>query len=83
MEPSTVEQRVVGIVIEVLKVRADDVTSETRFAEDLGADSLDLITLVLALEEEFDTSVPDDQYDSLTTVGAVVEAIAAQANKEG
>ena len=41
------------------------------------------MTLVLALEEEFDTSVPDDQYDSLTTVGAVVEAIAAQMNQGG
>jgi acyl carrier protein len=83
LEPSIVEQRVVGVVREVLKVAADEVTSQTRFVEDLGADSLDRITLMLALEDEFGTSVPDDEDSNLTTVGAVVELIIAQANKRG
>lgn len=81
MEPSTVEQRVVRIIGEALKEPPEKLTSETRFLEDLGADSLDLATLVMALEEEFNETIPEDQLPGLTTVGAVVELIAAHATK--
>jgi acyl carrier protein len=81
MESSSIEQRVVRVVSEVLKVTREEVTPQTRFIDDLGADSLDLATLVMALEDEFAIEVPDDQDVNLTTVAAVVEAIAARADK--
>ena len=81
MESSSIEQRVIRVVSEVLKVTPEEVTPQTRFIDDLGADSLDLATLVMALEDEFAIEVPDDQDDNLTTVAAVVDAIAARASK--
>ena len=83
MEPSTVEQRVVRIIGESLREPPEKLTSETRFLEDLGADSLDLATLVMALEEEFNETISEDQLPGLTTVGAVVELIATHATNAG
>lgn len=77
MELTTVEARVVGVVSEVLKVPRQKITTETRFVEDLGADSLDLASMVLALEEEFDATLPDDRRLTLKTVGSVVDLVAA------
>ncbi len=65
---STIEERVTKVVIEQLGVSEDQVTAEASFVDDLGADSLDTVELVMALEEEFDTEIPDDQAESIAKV---------------
>lgn len=66
------EDKVKDIIVEQLGVNADQVTSEASFIEDLGADSLDTVELVMAFEEEFGADIPDEDAEKLTTVGAVV-----------
>ncbi len=83
MEQSTVEQRVLATISEVLKVPPEKLARSTRFKEDLKVDSLDLAMLVMALEEEFNNTIPDGQEARLTTVGAVVEFIALESNRGG
>ncbi|MGI9599416.1 MAG: acyl carrier protein [Acidimicrobiales bacterium] len=61
--------------VEVLSVEADKVTKEARFAEDLDADSLDLVELVMALEEEFDVSVEEEELEGIATVGAAYDLV--------
>ncbi|MEM9561264.1 MAG: acyl carrier protein [Actinomycetota bacterium] len=61
--------------VEVLSVDADKVTKEARFAEDLDADSLDLVELVMALEEEFDVSVEEEELEGIETVGAAYDLV--------
>ncbi len=78
---STIEERVKKIVIEQLGVADDQVTPEASFVDDLGADSLDTVELVMALEEEFDAEIPDDEAEKITTVKQAVEFI--QANSSG
>jgi acyl carrier protein len=72
---STIEERVKKIVIEQLGVKDDEVTSEASFVDDLGADSLDTVELVMALEEEFDTEIPDDEAEKINTVQAAIDYI--------
>ncbi len=67
------EEKVKEIIVEQLGVNADQVTSEASFIEDLGADSLDTVELVMAFEEEFGAEIPDEDAEKLTTVGAVLE----------
>jgi len=67
----TIEQRVKDIIVEQLGVTADQVTPEAKFIEDLGADSLDTVELVMALEEEFGQEIPDEEAEKLQTVGDV------------
>ncbi len=64
--------------VEVLSVEADKVTRESRFAEDLDADSLDLVELVMALEEEFDVSVDEEELEGVTTVGGAYDLVTAK-----
>lgn len=78
---STIEERVKKIVIEQLGVNEDQVTLEASFVDDLGADSLDTVELVMLLEEEFDTEIPDDEAEKINTVQAAVSYI--KANVEG
>ncbi|HCX86966.1 MAG TPA: acyl carrier protein [Gammaproteobacteria bacterium] len=78
---SSVEDRVKKIVVEQLGVSEDQVTPEASFVDDLGADSLDTVELVMALEEEFDAEIPDDEAEKITTVKQAVEFI--QANTSG
>ena len=66
------EDKVKEIIVEQLGVSADQVTSEAAFIEDLGADSLDTVELVMAFEEEFGSEIPDEDAEKMTTVGAVV-----------
>ena len=66
-----IDQRVKNIIVEQLGVNADQVTPEAKFIEDLGADSLDTVELIMALEEEFNIEVPDDAAEKLLTVGDV------------
>jgi len=71
----TIEQRVKDIIVEQLGVNADQVTSEAKFIEDLGADSLDTVELVMALEEEFGREIPDEEAEKLQGVGDVIKYI--------
>lgn len=72
---SSVEERVKKIVVEQLGVGEDQVTADASFVDDLGADSLDTVELVMALEEEFDTEIPDDEAEKITTVRQAFEFI--------
>ena len=65
---SSIEDRVKKIVCEQLGVKEEDVKSSSSFVEDLGADSLDTVDLVMALEEEFETEIPDEEAEKITTV---------------
>ncbi len=67
--------KVKGVVAEKLNVGEDQVTWEAKFVEDLGADSLDLVELVMACEDEFELKIPEEEAEKLTTVGAVVDYI--------
>ena len=71
---SNIEERVKKIIIEQLGVK-EDVKSEASFVDDLGADSLDTVELVMALEEEFDTEIPDEEAEKITTVQAAIDYI--------
>ena len=72
---STIEERVKKITVEQLGVSEDEVTISASFVDDLGADSLDTVELVMALEEEFDTEIPDEEAEKITTVQAAVDYI--------
>ena len=72
---SNIEERVKKIIIEQLGVKEEDVKSEASFVDDLGADSLDTVELVMALEEEFDTEIPDEDAEKITTVQAAIDYI--------
>ncbi len=74
---SSVEERVAKIVVEQLGVKKDEVKPESSFVDDLGADSLDTVELVMALEEEFETEIPDDEAEKITTVQLAVDYIKA------
>ena len=66
------EDKVKDIIVEQLGVNAEQVTQEASFIEDLGADSLDTVELVMAFEEEFGSEIPDEDAEKLTSVGAVI-----------
>ena len=72
---SSIEERVKKIVVEQLGVNEDQVTPDASFVDDLGADSLDTVELVMALEEEFDTEIPDDEAEKITTVKQAITFI--------
>ena len=72
---SDIEQRVKKIVSEQLGTDADNVKNESSFIDDLGADSLDTVELVMALEEEFGTEIPDEQAEKITTVQQAIDYI--------
>ena len=78
---ATVDERVKKIIAEQLGVEEEEVTLEAHFVEDLGADSLDTVELVMELEEEFDINIPDDAAEKIQTVGQAIKFIEeAQAN---
>lgn len=74
---SDIEQRVKKIVVEQLGAKEEDVKNESSFVDDLGADSLDTVELVMALEEEFDTEIPDEEAEKITTVQLAVDYVNA------
>jgi acyl carrier protein len=78
MSDKSIEERVKEIIVDQLGVSADQVTLEAKFVEDLGADSLDTVELVMALEEEFDVEVPDDEAEKLQAVQDVVAFITSK-----
>jgi acyl carrier protein len=75
MAEKTAEDKVKDIIVEQLGVNAEQVTPSARFIEDLGADSLDTVELVMAFEEEFGAEIPDEQAEKLLTVGDVINYI--------
>jgi acyl carrier protein len=72
---SSIEERVKKIVAEQLGVKEGDIQNSASFVEDLGADSLDTVELVMALEEEFETEIPDEQAEAITTVQLAIDYI--------
>ena len=74
---SNIEERVRKIVCEQLGVKEEEVTTESSFVNDLGADSLDTVELVMALEEEFETEIPDEEAEKITTVQQAIAYIEA------
>ena len=77
-----IEQRVKKIVAEQLGVNEAEVKNESSFQEDLGADSLDIVELVMALEEAFGTEIPDEEAEKITTVQEAIDYIKAHQSKE-
>ena len=75
---SNVEDRVKDIIVEELGVEREKLTNEASFMEDLGADSLDTVELVMALEEEFGNEIPDEQAEKLQCVGDVIKFVEDQ-----
>ena len=75
-----VEERVKEIIVDQLGVEASEVTPEASFVDDLGADSLDTVELVMALEEEFGVEIPDEDAEKMTTVGDAVKYIEKKAS---
>ena len=74
---SSVEERVKKLICEQLGVKEEDVKDEASFVDDLGADSLDTVELVMALEEEFETEIPDEEAENITTVKEAIDYILA------
>ena len=75
---SGVEERVKKLICEQLGVKEEEVVDDASFVEDLGADSLDTVELVMALEEEFETEIPDEEAEKITTVQLAIDFIKAR-----
>ena len=78
---SSIEERVKKIVAEQLGVKEEEVQASASFVEDLGADSLDTVELVMALEEEFETEIPDEEAEKITTVQQAIDFVTARASE--
>lgn len=79
---ASVEERVIEIVCENLAVSKDQVSRTTSFVDDIGADSLDIVELIMELEEEFEITIPDDQAEKIKTVGEAVDYIQREIEKK-
>ena len=77
---ATVAERVKKIIVDKLGVDENEVTPEANFIQDLGADSLDTVELIMEFEKEFDVSIPDEQAEKITTVGEAVSYLEGQIN---
>ena len=78
---STIEERVKKIIIEQLGVKEEEVKPEASFENDLGADSLDTVELVMALEEEFETEIPDEEAEKIRTIQAAIDYVTAHSEE--
>ena len=79
---SSVEEQVRGIIAEQLGVKAEDIRNDASFVDDLGADSPDTVELVMALEEEFETEIPDEDAEKITTVQQAIDYILAKKSEQ-
>jgi acyl carrier protein len=77
-----IEQKVIRTVAETLRIEATSISLESKFVDDLGADSLDTVELVMALEEEFETEIPDEKSEKITTIQEAIDYIEANINKK-
>ncbi|HEC17606.1 MAG TPA: acyl carrier protein [Sedimenticola sp.] len=77
---STIEERVRETVVEQLGVKEEEVTLDASFVDDLGADSLDTVELVMALEEAFETEIPDEDAEKITTVQQAIDYVTKHAS---
>ncbi len=75
---SSIEEQVKSIVAEQLGVKEEEVTNDASFVDDLGADSLDTVELVMALEEEFETEIPDEEAEKITTVQQAIDFVTSR-----
>ena len=82
LDAKEIEQKVIEIVSEQMGVDKAEISRETSFINDLNADSLDTVELVMEFEDEFDTSIPDEEAEKIQTVGAAIDYISSVANKE-
>jgi acyl carrier protein len=82
MAEKSIEEKVKDIIVEQLGVNPEQVTPQASFIEDLGADSLDIVELVMAFEEEFSVEVPDEDAEKLQTVGDVIKYIEERAKPQ-
>lgn len=82
MKVNEIETRVKKIVVEQLGVKEEEVTTDASFVDDLGADSLDTVELVMALEEEFETEIPDEDAEKIITIKDAVKYIVERMEKE-
>ncbi|HEY5560187.1 MAG TPA: acyl carrier protein [Clostridiaceae bacterium] len=73
--------KIKGIIAEQLGLEADEITMESSFVDDLGADSLDIVELIMALEEEFDMEIPDEDAEKISIVGDIVDYIRAHSEE--
>ena len=78
---SSIEQQVKAIVAEQKGVKEEEVTNDASFVDDLGADSLDTVELVMSLEEEFETEIPDEDAEKITTVQQAIDYITERRNQ--
>jgi acyl carrier protein len=78
---SSIEEQVKSIVAEQLGVKEEEVTNDASFVDDLGADSLDNVELVMALEEEFECEIPDEEAEKITTVQQAIDYVKAHVKK--
>ncbi|MEY3121662.1 MAG: hypothetical protein RI993_487 [Pseudomonadota bacterium] len=80
MEITEIEQRIKKIVAEQLGVKEEEIKNESSFVNDLGADSLDTVELVMALEEEFECEIPDEQAEKINTVQEAIDYVSTNAS---
>lgn len=78
---SSVEDQVRAIIAEQLGIKTDEIKNDASFVDDLGADSLDTVELVMALEEEFETEIPDEEAEKITTVQNAIDYVASRQKK--
>ena len=83
MSNPSIEERVIQIVCDNLGVNREQVTRKTSFQEDIGADSLDIVELVMELEEEFEITIPDEEAEKIKTVGEAIDYIENEIKKKG
>lgn len=69
------DHRIISMIADVLKIDADQITNESKFIDDLGSDSLTLVELVMRIEEDYDTEIPDEEMDNLVSVQHVIDFI--------
>ncbi len=80
MERSDIEAKLVDLLVDELGLERDDITMEARFEEDLDVDSLGVVELLMALEDNFDVKIPDEEAETITTVGEAAEMVSQKLN---